>query len=98
MRALFDNLTPFHHVNPMRRTHRAQPMGDEEDRAPSTDLPHVLLNDRLRFIVQCARAFIEDQDARVCDQGSRNRDSLTLTTCLLYTSDAADERSSVDLG
>ena len=32
------------------------------------------------------------------DVGAANRDDGRVETCLLYTSDAADERSSVDLG
>ena len=32
------------------------------------------------------------------EQQQESRDKRVLSTCLLYTSDAADERSSVDLG
>ena len=39
-----------------------------------------MLDDGLGFIVQRARGFIEDQDARVCHQCSGNRDPLALPT------------------
>ena len=55
-------------------------MSDDEDRAPLTDLRHVLLNDGLGLIVQRARRFIEDQDARIRDQRPGNRDPLALPT------------------
>jgi hypothetical protein len=77
---LLDNLTLFHHVNLMRRPHRAQSMGDDEHCPPSGDLRHILLDDGLGFIVQRARGFIKDQNARVRDQRSRNRNPLALPT------------------
>ena len=40
----------------------------------------------------------QDLDVAVGDPAGRQREDLDLMTCLLYTSDAADERSSVDLG
>eukprot|EP00658_Telonema_sp_P-2_P066397 TRINITY_DN5542_c0_g1_i2.p1 TRINITY_DN5542_c0_g1~~TRINITY_DN5542_c0_g1_i2.p1 ORF type:complete len:218 (-),score=69.36 TRINITY_DN5542_c0_g1_i2:5-658(-) len=56
----------------------------------SFDLPHYInmLKDRIGNV-----------DLVVClDAGALNYDQLWLTTCLLYTSDAADEEDSVDLG
>ena len=38
------------------------------------------------------------EHAFYCNCKKATIDDLSITTCLLYTSDAADERSSVDLG
>src|SRR5262249_11016487 len=43
--------------------HRGQPMRNDEDRAALGNPRHVLLDDALAFIVECARRLVEDQDA-----------------------------------
>src|SRR6202045_2440288 len=58
--------------------HGGEPVRDDEHRAPFGDLAHVLLNDALALVVERARCLVEDQDARVADQGARNGDALAL--------------------
>ena len=49
--------------------------------------------------VNITTSWPEERVLRQMREITRTRqDALTLHTCLLYTSDAADERSSVDLG
>jgi hypothetical protein len=57
-----------------------QTVGYDEDRTPLSDALHIVLNDALAFVIQRARGFVEDQDARVSYQRPRNGDTLTLTT------------------
>jgi len=43
------------------------------------NLPHVVLNDLFRFVVERAGGFVENQDARVGDQGAGDGDALALS-------------------
>jgi hypothetical protein len=40
-------------------------MGNDDDGAPFGDLTHILLDDRLRLVIERARGFIEDENARI---------------------------------
>ena len=80
VRAVLDQLPSIDDIDPMRRTDRAQPMGNDDDRAAFADLRHVLLNDRFGFIVQRAGGFIENENARVGHQRAGNRNPLALAT------------------
>ena len=55
------------------------------------------IRDRLKFCKE-ARAYFEQFMSRYPKSKFRSEASERLKDCLLYTSDAADERSSVDLG
>jgi hypothetical protein len=56
-----------------------QPMRDYEHRAPGRDAPHIFLDDPLAFVIEGARGFVENEDARVADQRAGDGDALTLT-------------------
>jgi hypothetical protein len=58
--------------------HGRKTMGDNENRAALGDLFHVFLNDALALVVEGARCLVEDQDARIGDQGAGNGDALAL--------------------
>ena len=63
----------------MRLTHRAQPVGDDDHGAALGRSRAMLrLQDRLALVVERAGGFVEDQDARVGEQRSRDRDALAL--------------------
>ena len=50
------------------------------------------------FLIICFASFGQKQRMAILPSSFGTGESNTLKTCLLYTSDAADERSSVDLG
>src|SRR5262249_29373777 len=58
--------------------HGGQPMRDDEDRAALGKPRHVLLDDALALIVECARRLVEDQDARVSNESARDGKTLAL--------------------
>src|SRR5215831_3261091 len=58
--------------------HRGQPMRNDEDRAALGNPRHVLLDDALAFIVECARRLVEDQDARLSNESARDGEALAL--------------------
>ena len=58
---------------------------------------HRMLQQQLGAGVDRRGGLVEDQQGRVGEERPSDGHELLLT-CLLYTSDAADERSSVDLG
>ena len=59
--------------------HRAQAVGNDEHRPPLADRAHVLLNDGLALVVERTGGLVEDQDARLPEQRSRDRDALALS-------------------
>ena len=60
--------------------HGGQAVGDDEDGAALGDARHVVLNDALALVVERTGGFVEDEDTRVADQRTRNRQALTLAT------------------
>ena len=80
VRPFFDNFALVDHINPMGWPHRAEPMRDDEDGSSLANLRHVLLDDGFGFVIQCARRFIENQNARIGDQGSCDGNALPLST------------------
>ena len=60
-------------------SHRRQAMSDDEHSAPCGDLPHVLLNGSLTFVIECARRLVEDENAWVSDESARHCDALALS-------------------
>src|SRR5882672_945377 len=78
MRALFDDLALVQHDDAIRGLHRREAMRDHEHCATFTNQPHVVLDHALGFIIERAGRLVEDQDARIREQGSRDRDALAL--------------------
>src|SRR5215472_15063879 len=76
--AIFNQAAAIERDDAVRRPHGREPVRDHEHRPPLGDSLHVLLNDALALIVQRARCFVEDQDARVGDERARNSDPLAL--------------------
>ncbi|MNG39284.1 hypothetical protein D3C84_1273020 [compost metagenome] len=54
-------------------------MGDDDHCSPFADILHVLLDDSLGFIIEGTGGLIEDQNPRVTDKCSGNRNPLSLT-------------------
>src|SRR5262249_28016868 len=67
VRAFFDNFTLLNHADLMCRPYRAEPMRDDEDCPPLTNVRHVLLDYGFGFIVESAGRLIKDQNSWVGD-------------------------------
>ena len=78
MRAVFYDPAAVDRNDAIGLPHGGEPVSDDEHRAPLGDLLHVGLNDPLADVIERARRLIEDQDARVGDQGAGDRDALPL--------------------
>ncbi len=65
-------------TNPISLFDRGQPVRNHKHRAAAADLPHVVLDDTFGFVVERARRFVEDQDARIGHERPSNGDTLAL--------------------
>src|SRR6266508_4660564 len=78
MGAVLDQASALERHDAIRRAHGREPVRDDENRPSLGDLFHVLLDDALALIVEGARRLVEDQNARVGDEGAGNGDALAL--------------------
>src|ERR1700719_3972633 len=58
--------------------HGREAMGDDQHGAVLRDLAHVLLDDALALVIERAGRLVEDQDARIGDEGAGDGDALAL--------------------
>ncbi len=79
VRAAFDDAPCFHDENLIGATNRGEPMGNDKCRPAAHQVPQTLLDQRLRFRVKAGRGFVKNQDARIGQNGARNRNALLLT-------------------
>ena len=54
-------------------------MGNNEDRPPLGDLPHVVLDDPLALVIERAGCLVENYDARIGDESPGDGNALALT-------------------
>ena len=59
--------------------HGGEAMGDNKDRSALGDLPHVVLDDPLALVIECAGGLVEDHDARIGDESTGDGNALALT-------------------
>ena len=78
VRAILRHASAFDRQNAVGDTYGHQPMGDDEDGSTFDDLAHIVLDDPLAFIIQCARRLVEDEDAWIGDKRSCDCNSPTL--------------------
>src|SRR4030095_16942653 len=64
----------------MGLTHRRQAMGDDEDCAAGADTAQVLLDNMLTFVIERARRLIENQNTRLRNKCTSDREVLALTS------------------
>src|SRR4030095_1075129 len=77
---VLDNASLVEHQDTVGRAHGRQTMGNEEHRTSPTHVGKVALNNGFGLVVKSTGGFVEDEDTRVADQGTRNRQALTLAT------------------
>ena len=78
MRADIDDPAAIHHHDPVGDLERVEFVSDEEDRAALHELPQDLVDVGLARGVDGAGELVEDQDARVAEDGPREGDLLFL--------------------
>ena len=69
-----------HRDDPVCPANRTQSVGNDDHGPPPADRAHVLLQNGFALVVERAGRFIQDQDARVGEQGSCDGDALALAT------------------
>src|SRR6516165_10899092 len=78
MGAVFSQTAAVYGDEAVAPPHGGQPMCNDEDGAAFGKPRHVLLDDPLALIVERARRFVEDQDARVGNESARDGQTLAL--------------------
>src|SRR5882757_2660766 len=76
--AVFDDAAVRDRDDAVGPAHGRQAMGDDDHGTAGCDVGHIVLDRPLALVVERAGRFVEHQDARVHDQGARDRDALTL--------------------
>src|SRR5207249_6286339 len=77
---------------------RREPVGDDERRATPPQIAKPVANHRLALAVERRRGFVENQDAGIREDGSRDRDALPLSAGKLHATLADDRVVLVDEG
>ena len=78
MRTLVDDLAPLQHQDEIGPADLAEPVGDEERRSLAADAIHRLLDAVFGGAVDGAGAVIQDQDARIGQEGASDGNALSL--------------------
>ena len=90
VRAALHDLSLLHHHDLIGAANRRKPVRDDE-RGPSLhQIRKALLDHLLRFRVEAGRCFVENQNARLGQNGARNRDALPLAARELHAAFADD--------
>src|SRR5687768_3882859 len=91
MASFFDNTSMSEDDNTVRTQNRAEPVCDDQCRAPSQQLLHSLLYVSLALAVETRSRLSQDHDRRILEEHSRYCEPLALTTGKLHAT-LADER------
>ena len=78
VRAGFDDAAFVHHDDAVGMAHGREAVGNDEHGPSLGDVGHVALHDGLGFVVERAGGFVQDEDARIGEEGARNRKTLPL--------------------
>ena len=78
--AAFENVSVAQHQNPVRPARGGKAMRDNESCASVCEAMQRVENQSLRFRIQSAGWFIQDQDGRVSQEGARNGESLAFAS------------------
>ena len=80
MAALLNDVTGFHHDNPVCLHDRRQSVSDDQTRSPYHRAFKGLLHKLFILRVKSARRFVQKQDGCVTYKCTRNREPLALTS------------------
>ena len=78
MSAFLDDAAAIQNEDAVGALHRRKPMRDDDRRAPAHEPIESLLHEELALVVERARCFVEQEDARVPQDRPRDRDTLAL--------------------
>src|SRR5579862_2783021 len=78
MCAALDDSAVIHDQNPVRAYYRGEPVSDHKRGASLHQAVQRALNLRLGMAVQRAGGFVQDENSRISENGSRNRKPLLL--------------------
>jgi hypothetical protein len=76
--AALHDASSFHHENLVGAANGGETVRDDEGRAALHQVREAFLNHGLRFGIEAGGRFVEDQNARIGQDGARDRDSLPL--------------------
>ena len=79
LRAALDDLAVLEHENLIRARDRREAVRDDERRAPAAQRAKPVANERLALAVEARCGLVENQDARIGENGARDRDALPLS-------------------
>ena len=78
VRAAFDDAAAFDDQDLLGAAYGGQPVRDHKCRAPAHQVAQPFLDQRFGFGVQAGGSFVQDQDARIGEDGARDRHALLL--------------------
>src|SRR5207302_10451962 len=76
--ACFNDATDIQNIESVGALHLRKTMRDDDRRAPAHEPIESLLHEELALVVERARCFVEQEDARVPQDRPRDRDTLAL--------------------
>ena len=79
VRTLLNDLTTIKHDDTVGMSYSRQSVRDDNYRTPLANRLHIVLNDTFRFVIECTRRLIENQNARISNQCTCDRYALTLS-------------------
>ena len=79
MGSLLHDAAGINHIDAVGMEHRGKTMGDDEARTPDHQIVERRLHDLLALRIECGGCLIEDEDARILQDGTRDGNALTLT-------------------
>src|SRR5205807_5836386 len=85
-----DDAPRLDHENLLGSSNRGEPVRDDECRAAAHEVAQTLLDQRFRFRIEAGGGYIEDQDARIGQDGASDRDALLLAAGKLHPAFADD--------
>ncbi len=84
VRSSLDDFAVLEHEDLVGAADRGQPVRDDERRPPLAERAQAVLDLGFAFAVERRGRFVEHEDARVGEDGARDRDALTLTARQLH--------------
>jgi hypothetical protein len=80
MAAIFDDASAFNRNDAVGTSDGREAVRDHKHSAALRDTRHIVLDNSFTLVVERRRCLVEDENARVSDQRSRNRNTLALPT------------------
>ena len=90
MIAAFDDAAGFDDQNLVGATDGGEAVGDDEGGAAAHQVAQTFLNERFGFGVEAGSGFVENQDARIGEDGAGDGDALALAAGKFYAAFADD--------